>query len=182
MKKTLFVVLLLWAFLAPVAAHEATLSHATLKTIFPEAENFITRKKVFSAQEVARIEKTLQSTLPEADKNLTMFVAVAKDPKTQKPRSLGAVLMVDAQGAQGPVDLAVSYRMDGSVRKVVVLKNDDDKKLESPSFLRQFEGKGPSSGWEIGKDLQLSGNTTSSKAVILAVRRGMQLFQAVRGQ
>ncbi|MEE8349278.1 MAG: hypothetical protein V3R94_06900, partial [Acidobacteriota bacterium] len=66
----------------------------------------------------------------------------------------------------------------GSVKKVLVAENKDDKALESASFLGQFEGKGLSDSWDPAKDFKLAGDPASAQALIRAVYRGMHLFQA----
>ena len=90
--------------------------------------------------------------------------------------------MVDAKGAKGSVDLAVGYNLDGSIRKVLIMENEDDKELESETFLGQLEGKGPSDSWDVENGFRLVGNPASAQAVIRAVRRGMYLFLAFMGR
>ncbi|MBI2821966.1 MAG: hypothetical protein HYX74_07055 [Acidobacteria bacterium] len=149
-----------------------------LKKLFPEAENFVSRQKVLSAQAITKVEQSSGSKIHDVDKNLTVYVALGKDPQTKKTRSIGAVLMVDAKGARGMIDLAVAYGLDGTVKRVLVMKNADDKTLESETFLKQFEGKKPSDRWDLQKDFNLAGNPASAREVIQAVRRGMYLFLA----
>ena len=112
------------------------------------------------------------------DKDLTVFVAVAKDPQTGKMQSIGAVLMVDAVGAKGSIEIAVGYLLDGSVKKVLIVGNEDSKELESEAFLGQLEGKSPSDGWDLENEFSLVGDHAIAQAVIRAVRRGMHLFLA----
>jgi hypothetical protein len=116
------------------------------------------------------------------DRDLTVYVAIAKDPQTGKMQSIGGVVVVDAIGAKGFLDLAVGCNLDGSIRKVLVLENLDDKELESETFLGQLEGKGPSESWDVENGFRLVGNPASAQAVIRAVRRGMYLFLAFMGR
>ena len=154
------------------------LSPDMLKKLFPEAENFVTRQKTLSAQAVAKVEQSSGAKVQELDKHLTAYVALAKDPQTSKSRSLGAVLMMDAKGTKGAIDLAVAYNLDGTVKKVLIVENKDDKSLESAAFLKQVEGKRPADNWDLQKDFNLGTNPGSAREVILAVRRGMYLFLA----
>ena len=160
----------------PALGHEGTLSRETLEKFFPEAENFVSRKKSLTSQQLLQVAKASGDEVQAVDKDLTVFVAVAKDPQTGKMKSIGAVLMVDAVGAKGAVDLAVSFHLDGSIRKVLIMENKDDKELESETFLGQLEGKGPSDSWDVENEFRLVGNPASAQAVIRAVRRGMHLF------
>ncbi|MBI3940297.1 MAG: hypothetical protein HY315_05640 [Acidobacteria bacterium] len=159
-------------------AHEGELSKDILKKFFPEAENFVSRQKSLSSQAIQKVEQALGGKVQDVDKNLTVYVAISKDPQTSKTRSIGGVLMVDTNGTLGPIDLAVGYALDGTVKKVVILKNQDEKGLESAAFLKQLEGRGLSGGWDPQKDFNLAGNPASAREVILAVRRGMLLFRA----
>jgi hypothetical protein len=176
MKKLLFLCMVL--SLTVQAFGHGGVSKEILKQLFPEAENFVNRQKALTAQQVSEVERDSGDLVQEVDKNLNVFVAVAKDPATGKMRSIGAVLMVDARGSAGAIDLVVAYNLDGSVKKVLVAENQDDKALESNSFLGQFEGKGPSDSWDPAKDFKLAGNPSSARALISAVHRGMHLFLA----
>ncbi len=165
--------------LPTLSAHEKQLSREVLERFFPEAENFVSRQRVFKADEIARIEKLAGDKLHEVDRELLLYIALGIDPQTRRYHAIGAVLMVDAKGSKGLVDLTVGFRLDGSVKKVLVMGNEDDPALESESFLKQFEGRKPDDSWELEKDYKLVGDGQSARAVVLAVRRGMHLMQAV---
>ena len=176
--KKLFLLCIALSLSMPAFGHDAAVSKETLKKLFSGAENFVNRKKALTAQQISKVEQDSGDLVQEADKNLNVFVAVAKDPDSGKMRSIGAVLMVDAKGSTGTVDMLVAYNLDGSVRKVMITSNKDDKALESEAFLSQMEGKGPSDSWDPDRDFELAGNTASAKALIRAVYRGMHLFLA----
>ncbi len=180
--RKLFLLSLTLFMTVPALGHGDALSRETLKKFFPEAENFVSRKKSLTPQQLLQVEKASGDEVQAVDKDLTVFVAVAKDPQTGKMQSIGAVLMVDARGAKGAVDMAVGYNLDGSVRKVLIMENKDDKELESEAFLGQMEGKNPSDNWDVERGFQLVGNPASAQAVIRAVRRGMHLFLAFMGR
>jgi len=180
--RKLFLLAMTLFMTVPALGHGDALARETLKKFFPEAENFVSRKKSLTPQQLLQVEKASGDEVQAADKDLTVFVAVAKDPQTGKMQSIGAVLMVDAKGAKGSVDLAVGYNLDGSIRKVLIMENEDDKELESETFLGQLEGKGPSHSWDLENGFRLVGNPASAQAVIRAVRRGMYLFLAFMGR
>ena len=171
----------IWACFAGMAAiglaHDASVTQETLKKFFPEAENFVTRQKTLSPEAIQKLEQVLGARVQDVDKRLTVYVAIAKDAQSGKTRSIGGVVMVDAKGAQGSIDLAIGYFVDGKVKKVIITQNKDDKGLESAAFLKQFEGKGPSDNWD-QKSFSLAENPASGREVIQAVRRGMLLFRA----
>ena len=180
--KKLYVLSLMLFMMVPALSHEGGLTRETLEKFFPEAENFVTRKKFLTPQQVLQVEKAAEDKVQAVDKDLLIYVAIAKDPQTNKMKSIGAVLMVDAKGAKGVVDMAVGFNLDGSIRKVLIMENKDDKELESETFLGQLEGKSPSDSWDVGNEFRLVGNPASAQAVIRAVRRGMHLFLAFMGR
>lgn len=180
--KKLYVLSLMLFMTVPTFGHDAALTKETLKKFFPEAENFVSRKKSLTPQQLTQVEKASGDEVQAVDRDLTVFVAVAKDPQTGKMQSIGAVLMVDAAGAKGAIDMAVGFNLDGSVKKVLIMENMDDKELESETFLGQLEGKNPSDSWDVESGFRLVGNPASAQAVILAVRRGMHLFLAFMGR
>ena len=153
-----------------------------MKKFFPEAENFVSRQKSLTSQQLLQVEKASGDEVQAVDRDLTVYVAMARDPKTGKMQSIGGVVVVDAIGAKGFLDLAVGFNLDGSVRKVLIMENKDDKALESEAFLGQLEGKSPSDSWDLDKEFRLVGNPASAQAVIRAVRRGMYLFLAFMGR
>ena len=180
--RKLFLLSLTLLMTVPALGHGDTLTRETLEKFFPEADNFVSRKKFLTPQQVLQVEQAAEDKVQAVDRDLTVYVAVAKDPQTGKIQSIGGVLLMDALGAKGYVDVAVGYNLDGSIRKVLVLENMDDKELESETFLGQLEGKGPSDSWDVENGFRLVGNTVSAQAVIRAVRRGMHLFLAFMGR
>ena len=167
---------------APAFGHGDALTRETLKKFFPEADNFVSRKKSFTSQQLLQVTQAAEDAVQAVDKELTVFVALGKDPQTNKMQSLGAVLMVDAKGLKGSIDMAVGYKLDGSVKKVLIIENGDAKELESEAFLAQLEGKSPSDSWDLEHDFKLVEPSLSAQALIRAVRRGMYLFLAFKGE
>ncbi len=162
----------------PLLGHGDALTRETLKKFFPEADDFVSRKKSLTTQQLGEVAQAAEDEVQAVDKDLTVFVAIVKDPQTNKMKSIGAVLMVHAKGSKGSIEIAVGYHLDGSVKKVLIVENEDSKELESEAFLGQLEGKSPSDGWDLENEFSLVGDRASAQAVIRAVRRGMHLFLA----
>ena len=176
--KRFFLLYITLSLSVPAFGHGG-ISKEILKQLFPEAENFVNRQKALTAQQISKVEHDSGDLVQEEDKNLNVFVAVAKDPKTGKMRSLGAVFMVDVGGFPvGAIELVVAYNLDGSVKKVLVTENSEDKALQAESFLSQFEGKGPSDNWNPEDNFELAGTPESAEAFIKTVFRGVHLFLA----
>jgi Na+-translocating ferredoxin:NAD+ oxidoreductase RnfG subunit len=161
-------------------AHEDGFPQATLKKVFPEATGFTPRKKTLTAQQVQRIEQASGSKLQKNDNPLSFYVALGKSPDGSGV--LGTVVMVDAVGPKGAMDLAVGARRDGAIHRVVVLASKDDPGLASAAFLDQFKGKTSQSPLAVGKDLRYSGDAKAAAVLAGAVRRGLLLLAAAEGK
>ena len=172
--------LLLWVtiFLTVPALGHGGVSREILKQLFPEAENFVNRRKVLTPQQISKVERDSGDSVQKADINLEVFVAVAKDSETGKMKSLGGALMIDAAVSAGTVDMVIAYNLDGSVKKVIVMDESTDQSLNSDGFLGQFEGKGLMDGWDPETDFSLTNNSVDSRSLIKAVYRGLHLFLA----
>ncbi len=165
---------------ASTLGHDTTLSPDILKKLFPEADAFVERQKRLTQQEILQVEQASGDKVQEVDQQLTVSVALVIDDQTNKISSIGAVLMVDASSPEGTIDLVVAYKLDGSVRKVLVPANEAVGLSNSEPFWTQLEGKSPSDGWNPEEDFELGGDPVRARAVIRAVRRGMHLFLAFR--
>ncbi|MCH7804579.1 MAG: hypothetical protein IH937_10905, partial [Acidobacteria bacterium] len=102
MRKVLLLAMTLF-MTVPALGHGDALTRETLKKFFPEAENFVSRQKSLTSQQLLQVEKASGDEVQAEDRDLMVYVAIAKDPQTGKMQSIGAVLMVDAKGAKGSV-------------------------------------------------------------------------------
>ena len=171
-----FAVFILVLPLLPLMAHESGFPSATLKKVFPDASGFTARKKTLTPEQVKKVEQDSGSKVQRNDNPLTYYVAV----KGQDP--LGSVIMLDLKGTKGGIDLALGVKRDGSVHKLVVVENADDKALSQPAFLDQLAGKTSQSPLKVGQDVKFSGDAKSAQAVLNAVHRGLLLLAAAQGK
>ena len=171
---------LLFTLAVPLGAHETGFPEKTLKGAFPEATGFAARKKTFTAEQIKRIEQASGSKLQKNDNPLTFYVALGKT--TDGSGVLGTVVVVDARGPKGILDLVVGFKRDGTVHRVLVVGNKDDPALSADPFLNQFKGKSAQSSFAVGKDIRFGGDARSAEAVSGAVRRAMQLLAAAQGK
>jgi Na+-translocating ferredoxin:NAD+ oxidoreductase RnfG subunit len=181
MKAQLAVLLLILALplAAPLGAHEEGFPEKTLKAVFPDASGFTAREKTFTADQVKEIEKAAASRLAGNDNPLHFYVALGKP--SDGSGVLGIVVMADADGPKGDIDLALGVKRDGTIARVVISANADEKGLSAAAFLDQFKGKTAQSPLALGKDITYAGNAKSAEAVLSAVRRGLQML-AVAGR
>ena len=164
-------------FLAsPLPAHEEGFPEKTLESVFPQATGFTPRKKTFTAAQVKQIEETSASKLQRNDNPLNFYVALGKNPDGSGV--LGVVVLVDAQGPEGGMDLAVGVKRDGTIEKVVVTENADDPALNAAAFLDQLKGKNAASPLALGKDIRFTGNPKAAEIFLGTVRRGLQMLVA----
>jgi hypothetical protein len=176
--RPLLLLALLLSLAAPLGAHEEGFPEKTLKAVFPDATGFTAREKQFTAEQVAQIEKAAASKMARNDNPLHFYVALGKPQDGSG--MLGIVVLVDARGPKGAIDLAVGVKRDGSIARVVITENADDKGLSAAAFLDQLQGKSAQSPLALGKDVTYSGDAKAAEAVLGAVRRGVHML-AVAG-
>ncbi|HWP85054.1 MAG TPA: hypothetical protein VNN17_07685 [Terriglobia bacterium] len=160
----------------PLGAHEEGFPEATLKAVFPAATGFTPRKKTFTPEQVKQIEQASRSKLARNDNPLNFYVALGKSPDGSGV--LGTVVLIDARGPKGAIDMALGVRRDGSIERVIVKENGDEKALEEAAFLDQLKGKNAQSPLTLGKDIRYAGSAPSAEAALSAVRRGLHLLAA----
>jgi len=160
-------------------AHEEGFPGETLKKVFPEATGFTLRKKALTPVQLKQAEQQSGSKVESNDNPLEFYVALGKS--ADGSGVLGTVLMLDASGPKGDMDLAVGVRHDGTVSRVLVTENKDDPGLGAAAFLDQIRGKLAQSPMKVGQDIQFSGNPKSAQALLNAVRRGLFLLIAAQG-
>ena len=166
--------------IVPVWAHEAGFPEKTLKSVFPTATGFTPRKKTLTADQVKKIELASGGKLAKNDNPLTVYAALGKP--ADGSGVLGTVVLVDARGPKGVMDLAIGVKRDGAIERVVVTENNDDKGLSAAGFLDQLKGKTAASPLALGKDIRYTGDAKGAEALLAAVRRGLHLVAAASGK
>ena len=161
-------------------AHEAGFPAETLKKVFPEATGFTARKKTLTPDQLKQAEQQSGSKVERNDNPLAYYVALGKS--TDGSGVLGTVLMLDAKGPKGGIDLAVGIRRDGTIYRVVVTENGDDPNLSSAGFLDQIQGKNLQSPLKVGQDIRYPGDAKPAQALLNAVRRGLYLLAAAQSK
>ena len=181
MRKMLGMILLICILPAlPLKAHETGFPRETLKKVFPDALGFSARKKTLTAEQLKSVEEKSGSKIQHNDNPLSYYLALAKTPDGSGV--LGSVLMIDARGPKGGIDLAVGILRDGTVHRVVVVENKDEAGLASAEFLNQIQGKSLTSPLKVGEDIRYAGDAMSAKALLNAVHRGLHLYAAAQGK
>ncbi len=87
---------------------------------------------------------------------------------------VGYAILDAERGQHEPIDFAVSFSPTGQVQRVEILTYREayGDGVRADSFRAQFTGRGPSSGFRAGKDIQIvSGATISSRSISVGVKR-----------
>ena len=167
---------LLWLASAVfLPAHESGFPEQTLKKVFPEASGFTVRKKTLTPAQIQRVEQLSGSQLQRNDNPFSFYVALGKS--ADGSGVLGTVVFIDTLGPKGAIDLAIGFKRDSSVFRVVVAENKDDPGLGASGFLDQLQGKTTKSPLALGQDVRYTGDAKAAQTVLKAVRRGMYLLQ-----
>jgi hypothetical protein len=161
----------------PLLAHESGFPEKTLKSVFPEATGFTARKKALTPEQVKQIEQESGSKLARNDNPVAFYIALGKGSA-----ALGIVLMIDARGSKGALDLALGVNRDGTIHRLMVTENSDDPALSKPAFVDQLQGKSIKSPLKVGQDIKFAGDAKSAQAVLNATRRGLVLAAAAQGK
>ncbi|PLY01168.1 MAG: NADH:ubiquinone oxidoreductase subunit RnfG [Desulfuromonas sp.] len=145
--------------------------------------------------------RALQSVLPEfdnqpdadrvklvtgQDKRGRDIVHVVYRGRKQDTLTGLAFKVTAADGYSGNIDIMLGIRPDGTVEGVEVLTHNETPglgdKIELPSFRAQFAGKNLGNvDWRVKKDGgefdQLTGATISPRAIVGAVRAGLEFYR-----
>lgn len=93
---------------------------------------------------------------------------------------MGTVIVVNQAGKEGPLQVLVAMRPDGTVYDLgfTVFGEDKGKPALNWSFLKQFVGKQVTQPVKIGEDVDgISGATWTSTSVASAVKRALTVFK-----
>jgi hypothetical protein len=134
--------------------------------------------KALTPAQLKQAEQQSGSKVEEDDNPLGFYVALGKGPDGSGV--LGTVVMLDATGPKGGMDITVGIRRDGTVERVLLTENHDDPNLASASFLDQIREKSIQSPMKVGQDIHFAGDSKSAQALLNAVRRSLYLLAAAQ--
>ena len=150
--------------------------------------------------------RALQSVLPAFDNapdSDTVELILGQDKRGRdlvrtfyRGRSQGelsgiAFKVTAPDGYSGNIDIMLGIRPDGTVQGIEILTHNETPglgdKIELPSFRAQFAGKNlDSADWRVRKDGgefdQLTGATISPRAIVGAVRAGLEFYRDKRAE
>lgn len=117
----------------------------------------------------------IQSCGADPKGSFTMYKGLGADGAL-----IGTVLVIDQAGKEGPLQLLMGVKPDGSVYDIAftVFGEERGKPALSWKYLKQFVGKKASDPIQLGKDVDgVSGASWTSKGVTHAVKKGLCVYQ-----
>lgn len=163
MKKLLFVVFAL-VFALPVFAAEADV----VKLLLPDSDLKPVVLKL-SAENIAAVQSELGSN-----------VQVRGEYSIYKSKT-GIVVIEEQMGKWSLIKLAVLIDPSSKTVKKVELISMNEKRgqgIKGGTFINQFNGKTKADFSELGKGIRaVSGATVSSRAVFIAVKRALKVYE-----
>lgn len=163
----------------------------------------VTREPIAEQRRLETL-KALQAVLPPIDNAPdadTVELVVGQDKKGRdvlrtfyrgrKGEQLAGVAfrVVAPDGYSGNIAVMVGIRPDGAVTGIEILNHAETPglgdKIEEPGFKRQFEGKTlENADWRVKKDGgdfdQITGATISPRAIVGAVKKGLEFYRQHR--
>jgi len=140
-----------------------------LKLFFPNATRYEPETRILSGQRLelgARLGR-----IPTGDENALHLYRSYDD---QSP--LGIILTRRVKGAYGAIELVLAVGTNGLVRGVRLQRLREPEPiaaaLQSPDWLRSFDGQRGDSSWKLGRDIPsvLPEATASAEAIVDGVR------------
>ena len=99
--------------------------------------------------------------------------------------------MVGTEGYAGNIEIMVGVKPDGTVNGIEILSQAETPglgaRITEPKFKDQFRGKNlQNADWKVKKDGgdfdQITGATISPRAVVKAIRMGLEFYKEHRAQ
>ncbi len=127
---------------------------ANVRAAFPDAQSITKQHKDLSSAQIAAIEKTAGSKVPDTDHH--SYVAYSTSGGARK--QIGAATVVEAGGKP----IVVVYESRNNQPYIKEVRADG----LAPAFLDQFKGKGADDKFQVGQDLKAEGVAdTTAKAI-----------------
>lgn len=160
-----------------VFAHDRAWPGRRLAETMPEASTFTARPVPLSAAQIDWVAKALGAAVPPEDRAPTFYVGI-----DSAGAAVGVVIILDADGVNGTVEMADGIAPDGKLLRVALFEHAEPSAVGKADFLGQLAGKGASDMFMVGHDLTApAGAEKSAQAIATAARRGLLLAAAGLG-
>jgi hypothetical protein len=141
---------------------------ANVRAAFPDAQSITKQHKNISSAQIAAIEKTTGSKVPDTDHH--SYVAYSTTGGARK--QIGAATVVEAGGMK----VVVVYESRNNQPYIKEVRAES----LAPAFLDQFKGKGADDKFQIGQDLKAQGVAdTTAKAIATSIQIDIVTMRAL---
>ena len=143
---------------------------ANVRAAFPDAQSITKQHKDLSSAQIAAIEKTAGSKVPDTDHH--SFVAYSTTGGARK--QIGAATVVEAGGMK----MVVVYESRNNQPYIKEVRAEG----LAPAFLDQFKGKGADDKFQIGQDLKAQGVAdATAKAIATSIHIDIVTMRTLYG-
>lgn len=143
---------------------------ANVRAAFPDAQSITKQHKDISSAQIAAIEKTTGSKVPDTDHH--SYVAYSTTGGARK--QIGAATVVEAGGKS----VVVVYESRNNQPYIKEVRAEG----LAPAFLDQFKGKGADDKFQIGQDVKAQGVAdASAKAIAMSIHVDIATMRALYG-
>ncbi len=195
MNRRQFVAALLASLLVPAtaSAHLATfgsweITRKYLGELFPEADDFLVKRKELTDAQVKAIESELGFHLYPEDKTPAFYIAVKK--AGGKRKVLGVAIFIDPRvtseltNTVTRLEVGIGVDTKGKVHAVKIFDYKGNLKLTQPDFLKQLQGRTMKSSFKMGMDglKPVEGEEKESQLVANAAYEALYLMKVSLGK
>jgi Na+-translocating ferredoxin:NAD+ oxidoreductase RnfG subunit len=171
MKRLLSAVVIFFMAAALMASYDS-MRDSVVKELLPDTDM---KAQVFNvdAALTEKVQKALGNKQP---------VSAKYEIYTSKS---GGVVIEHQMGKWGMISMAISFDNDGKVSNIGIITMSEKRGagIKEHYFIKQFIGKSISDTIELGNGITgLSGATISSRAVVIAVKRALIIYDAFTAQ
>lgn len=155
-------------------AHDRSWPGQKLAATLPEATTYTQRQTTLTPAQVQWVEAALGEPIRTEDRTPALYIGTGKDT-----RSVGVVVFLDADGANGKIEMGEALDPTGKILRVVLFENGESPAVGKAEFLGQFTGKTANEAFKVGADLTApTTGGAAAQTIATATRRGALLATA----
>ena len=151
-----------------------------MQRLFPVARDYKTVAVKMTPETIAELERALGASLDASEKTEFSFYDITGGPG--KAKVIGTVLALAGKGQYGAIEVVIGIDAEARIVGAYIQRSREraTKELQSPAFLKQFEGKTKSDAFQVGRDLKApSADAEAASKVVAGVVKKMLVFNDV---
>ena len=159
--------------------HEKKWPEKRLKQVWPTAQSFTSKQISLTSTQISQLEAE-GVKIGSSDRGPTFYFAQEKVPSSDKTKTIGIILFVDAIGANGVMEISVSMGGDGKTKKINIWEHSENSLIAKDDFLKQFIDKTSKDSFRANKDYQsVPDAIKASEAVAKAVEKALKITNII---